>query len=522
MGEFSLVDEPWILVKKPDLSVSEVSIMDLFSNAHNINSLAGETKAQDFAVLRMLLAIMYTAYQRYGLDGNQLEAGSADTKAAWESMWKDKKIAIEPIKAYLNQWHDRFWLIDKDHPFLQSNFTNGKGSMLATGKLIGTIVESGNKKRFSATRHGEERILSYAEATRWLININCFDDIAAKKPTPKRTWVSRLGLVAAQGENLAETLLINYHPLLDAGKEEKIYEVPSWEYDNNNNDYNNLTKAPKDQAGLLSFVSRSVYLKRENGKVIGYYISGGNYFEEEDVFAEQMTLWRSYKEDKDVKYKPRTLGNDRALWRYFGDLFNDDEETKVPGIIERLEGLAKDGLISDKNVKIVSAGVIYDIKQAASLPVMDVVSDDIKLNPLILTDEETRKKTAEEIEKCNKAAYALSKCIKEILYCLGKRGQNASSQEEEIKDMFYFAVDRPVRKLISAKETDTDTAVKEFEKEVKDIVFNDLFDYIIPTGSMNIIIGDGTHSVAKAVNILKATINNIFAADDADNKTEGE
>lgn len=108
-----------------------------------------------------------------------------------------------------------------------------------------------------------------------------------------------LGLIAVRGNNLFETLMLNYNAECDS--EYDVYvSTPSWEKDNNKAEFNTLIPVPDNQAALLSLMSRYVYLCRENGKVNGYYLAGGDYFEEDEVFSEQMTLWKSDKKKEAV------------------------------------------------------------------------------------------------------------------------------------------------------------------------------------------------------------------------------
>ena len=61
--EFNLLEEPWIRIRRPDCSVDEVSLETLFAHAHEYEDLAGETPAQDLAMLRLLLAVLHCVFQ---------------------------------------------------------------------------------------------------------------------------------------------------------------------------------------------------------------------------------------------------------------------------------------------------------------------------------------------------------------------------------------------------------------------------------------------------------------------------
>lgn len=61
--EFNLLDEKWILARKSDCTVDELSLTDALLKAHEYVELAGELPTQDVAVLRLMLAVLHTVFQ---------------------------------------------------------------------------------------------------------------------------------------------------------------------------------------------------------------------------------------------------------------------------------------------------------------------------------------------------------------------------------------------------------------------------------------------------------------------------
>lgn len=201
--EFSLLEEPWICVRLPDCSVRQVSIREALLHAQDFAGLAGEIRTQDFAVFRMLLAIVYTVFTRYDTDGQEIHSEDItedDMLDLWEMVYTSGKFPAAPFDAYFARWRERFWLFDEAHPFYQCT-TVADRNMMSTGKMIGSLFESANKERLFSGRREEGRLLDFAEAARWLLHLNCFDDIAAKHPTPKRTYVGPFSLIALEGKN---------------------------------------------------------------------------------------------------------------------------------------------------------------------------------------------------------------------------------------------------------------------------------------------------------------------------------
>ncbi|MCM1508676.1 MAG: type I-E CRISPR-associated protein Cse1/CasA [Ruminococcus flavefaciens] len=535
--EFNLIDESWICVKTPELTIKEVSLKDIFLNAHMYTELAGETKSQDFAVLRLLLALMHTIFSRYDSDGNDVDI-SDDVdfpRYNWEKIWNDGYIPNKPIERYFEKWHDRFWLFDEKYPFYQSVSVKGKGNPYSTAKMIGSLFESGNKPRMFSDRHNDGRLLSYSEAARWLLHINCFDDIAAKKPTPKKTWTSQLSLIAVNGKNLFETLMLNYNAEYDI--EKRIYEsTPSWESDNNSNEFNTLIAIPNNQAELLSLQSRKLYLCRENGLVSGYYISGGDYFEENDIIDEQMTLWKGYKENKDsqCKYKPKLYDTSKKAWQEFGsiavldgDMYGEDKEYhRTPGIIKWINKLIGYNILdNDYMINVTTSAVIYDYKQATSLPVIDVVSDSLTFHSQLILKVgfAWRTRINDEIEKCSQASmkvYFLYKNLQKACGRTDKDSKTEQSGELNAKVQFYDMIDRPFRLWLAELKTDynMDEYCKKLESELRRITLQFGNELAVQTGDMAIF---GRYKIekenkkeitssAEALNIFSSQIRKIF------------
>lgn len=138
VASFNLIDENWILVIDNDGDTKEISLKELFSNASNYKDLAGEMKTQDFAVLRILLAILQTVFSRFDADGisyeyleldedyrqledveeEDLKDYKKDLKRTWKNLWKAGEFPYI-VNEYFEKCHDRFYLFDDKYPFMQ-------------------------------------------------------------------------------------------------------------------------------------------------------------------------------------------------------------------------------------------------------------------------------------------------------------------------------------------------------------------------------------------------------------------
>ena len=62
--EFNLLREPWVRVRTQDGTIRTVSLTDALLHAHAYVDLAGEMPTQDAAMLRLLLAVLFTVFSR--------------------------------------------------------------------------------------------------------------------------------------------------------------------------------------------------------------------------------------------------------------------------------------------------------------------------------------------------------------------------------------------------------------------------------------------------------------------------
>ena len=203
--EFNLLDEPWIRVRDDSCQVHEVSLTDALLHAHQYTSLSGELPTQDIVILRLMLAVLHTVFSRVDADGNAAELEDEEEAVErWTDLWELGQLPEEPIREYLEKWHERFWLFHPERPFGQVAGL-AYGTQYGASKLNGEISESGNKVRLFSSYFGEEKTaLSYAQAARWLLYLNAFDDTSAKPtkegkeksggklPSPGAGWLGKI------------------------------------------------------------------------------------------------------------------------------------------------------------------------------------------------------------------------------------------------------------------------------------------------------------------------------------------
>ena len=376
--EFNLLTEPWVRVRRPDNTVQEVSLTDALLHAQDYVDLAGEMPTQDAAVLRLLLAVLFTVFSRVDAKGKpQPLAQSDDALERWSELWQLGHFPAEPVRDYLEQWKDRFWLFHPTHPFWQ--VPQAKiGTEYGAAKLNGEMSESSNKLRLFPLYAGQSKEqLSYPQAARWLLCVNGYDDTSAKPkgkglPSVGAGWLGKIGFIQAQGDNLYETLMLNLTLLRDS-RECWGESKPCWELEEPKSAERTEICCPDNPAQLLTLQSRRLLLHRTGENVDGFCLLGGDFFPRENVFAEQMTIWRTMpiKKNEPVVFVPCRHDPAKQFWREFPAVFCQDSGHR-PGVVCWIEKLQEKRLkLLDPRRKVhfrISASVfeegkVYSVKR---------------------------------------------------------------------------------------------------------------------------------------------------------------
>ena len=301
---FSLLEEPWICVITSEGCTAKRSLTQALFQAHQIRDLAGESKTQDSAILRLLLAVVYAVFLRKDERGQPEEITNVqEALRRWGALWDLGAFPQAPIQEYLDCWRERFWLFHPERPFYQ--VPNLQGTKNPAKKLNGALVESSNKTQLFSLWSGERKNqLTYDEAARWLVFLQGYGDTAAKKPSPKLSWLGSIGLIEAKGETLFETLMLNL-VLWKDGTERWEDGIPSWEEDLPKEKLREIA-TPGNPSTLLTVQCRRALLQKEGQWVTSYVEAAGDYFPRENAFCEQMTLWEGIRErEQIIGYRPR-------------------------------------------------------------------------------------------------------------------------------------------------------------------------------------------------------------------------
>ncbi|MGI5200164.1 type I-E CRISPR-associated protein Cse1/CasA [Spirillospora sp. CA-108201] len=344
---FDLTREPWLLVLRDDGTEGEMSLLDLFAQADTVRRLVGDVPTQEFALLRLLLAVLHDAID-----------GPADLDA-WQQLWEEglPVDGADGIAAYLDRHRDRFDLLHLQAPFFQTaGLRTAKDEVFALDRLVADVP---NGSQFFTMRARGAQRLSFAEAARWVVHAHAYDtsgiktgavgDTRAKKGKVYPLgvgWAGNLGGVFVEGANLRETLLLNLVAFdTDNLRIDPIEDRPAWRREPAGpaeTDTLELSRRPAGVRDLYTWQSRRVRLAYDRDGVHGVVLAYGDPLSPRNLHQrEPMTSWRrspvqEKKLDLAQVYLPREHDSSRSAWRGLGALVAG----RAPGAEQRNEAAA--------------------------------------------------------------------------------------------------------------------------------------------------------------------------------------
>lgn len=428
MSEFNLLDEAWIsVVTDYKGSTKLVGMKEFFKDAHKYIALAGDTKTQDFAVMRFLLAVLHTVFSRYDADGNPYEMvelnermqqveevyeeDESDYKDAlmdtWKDLWNKGKFP-EIVDEYLEAWRDRFYLFDDKYPFYQvtkDDINPQKISKSAPSEVMGKninrlISESANKiaifsPKYSSDNNKEK--LSYEQTVRWLITYQSYTGLSDKvifgkdKYKASKGWLFDIGGVFLSSNNLFKTLLLNLKLVNYSNTEyNTTIEKPCWEFDTKETVSSYLSNNFVDNISqLYTAWSRAININKfTEGEPFSMQIVKLPEIKHENNFLEPMTIWRyNLSGENKEKFTPRKHQVNKAVWRSFGLITKTEGEKnnslRKPGIIDWLKRIENN--VNDKFIRINAISMEDDGNATSWVPTNEIY-DYLNIEESIIND----------------------------------------------------------------------------------------------------------------------------------------
>lgn len=441
MSRYNLLDEKWIaVIRKDDGRTEKVSLKEVFSHSDEYDDLAGEMKTQDFAVLRVLLAVIQTVFSRFDSDGEPYDFLEIDSQTfrqmepadredlddedpffdTWLNLWKAGKFP-EVVQDYLEAWRDHFYLFDDQFPFYQVTQDEMKyatkkrkekfnGQPFYGKNLNRTISESEHKQALFSPVSAESRKnnLYYDQLIRWLIMLQGYIGISDKQYMHKeklgkkkwsKGWIYDLGGFYLKGHNLFETLMLN--SILSTDFDEQLddevirTQVPAWERAPSENIALYFDEEVDNRATLFTNWSRAIWLDSnyQEGKPFQCYIARLPEVNHVDNFLEPMTCWGWNKSgDNKEHFTPKKQRVAEAAWRHFNVLLGvgqeEGERYRQPGVLSWYQKICESGSVDELNhlkVGICTVNMRDDGNATSWVPVDEIV-DEIQMETAVLID----------------------------------------------------------------------------------------------------------------------------------------
>ena len=480
---FDIREEPWIDVRLIDGSPATLSLRDAFARAEEIREITGELPTQSFAILRLMLAILYRT-----LGGDPLTLGE------WEA-WYTRGLPLDEIDAYLDDYDGRFDLFDPERPFFQvADLATTSGDHKDVTPLILDLPS--NSRLFTNRSGSGANDLSFAEAARWLVSAQAFEPSGIKSgaigdPRVKGgkgypiglAWSGLLGGVFAQGRTLRETLLLNLVAPDKYLQADTDADLPPWEEATPDTAAERVGLAVTGPVRLYTWQSRRIRLFADDGRVTGCLVANGDALTPQNQqHHEPMTAWR-FSEPQTKKagrttYMPREHLPERALWRGIGALLpgispkvpkRDVDASLAPGITQWLAFLRDDEMIPrDTRIRLRAVGVVYGSNNS----VVDEVLDDEMSLSLSLLAESNRplaRQAEHAVSLASDGVLALRRLAENLDRAAGGAGEGAGSRAVTLG---YAELDSPYRSWLASLDDNTDPidAIEEWKVTARGIL----------------------------------------------------
>lgn len=482
---FNLTTDPWIKVIRREGNQPEtVSLIELFEHAQDYRQLAGDMRTQDFAILRLLLAILTTVYSRYDVDGERYDWIAADPTTqdelnvdaedaedrlltTWDNLYQSGQFSTV-VTTYLKQQADKFDLFG-EHPFYQVTAADydalvAKSKRVALGKgtvalkqLNRRVSESNNTPALFAPKADETKNqLSLDELARWLITYQNYAGTTDKtkvettdKFSSSSGWLYKLNAVYVDStRSLFEMLMLN---LVLVSQEVPVApQHPVWEYDDmpayvaerENQDL------PNNLAALYTTWARILHVEWSDQGEPTIFSAGVPMFSAENAHIEPMTTW---KRDKKTEIdSPATRYNvTTAMWRNFGSyvgLSTVDDTKAAPGIVKWVDLLIDRDLIADNQPLALATVTFISGGAPANLPVAEY-HDDMQLMADVLFDERWQTRIEDVVQKTQTIGrdfYGFAASVATL------RGIESRPYAGQLSDQFYSQLNEPFKAWLAS------------------------------------------------------------------------
>ncbi|MYU53460.1 type I-E CRISPR-associated protein Cse1/CasA [Streptomyces sp. SID7805] len=477
---FDLISRPWLPAQRLDGTTVELSLLEVFARADELRRLVGDLPTQEFALFRLLLAILHDAVE-----------GPVEL-ADWEELWESAD-PFAAVPGYLDRHRERFDLLAAERPFFQvAGLHTAKNEVASLNRIVADVP---NGEPFFAMRRPSVDRLGLAEAARWLVHAHAFDPSGIKsgmtgddrakggKVYPQGVgWAGNLGGVLAEGRTLRDTLLLNLIATdEDILTTDRKQDLPAWRRDPPGpgpSPADPSIRRPTGPRDLYTWQSRRLLLHTEDDTVTGVVLGYGDPLAPHDRWmSEPMTGWRrspaqEKKQGRPLVYLPQQHDPARAAWRGLasllfaqqsdtGDTGRGTAQSLPPGVVKWLALLTTEGVLpEDSLIRTRLIGAVYGTQQS----VVDEVVDDGVTLPVVLLHEEHPVYGATAVAAVADAEQGVT-ALGHLAGNLARAtGSEPSPATAAARDLGFGALDGPYRQWLRAlgEHADPDAARAEW------------------------------------------------------------
>ncbi len=454
---FDLTSEPWLPVQWRDGTVSDLSLMGVLERADEAITLVGEVSTQVFALTRMLLAVLHRSI------------GGPATREDWETLYQEG-IPLTSVRAYLDRHRERFDLFHPETPYMQvAGLRTAKGESGGLERLVADVPA--NQQMFTTRSFRDLRLISAAEAARWVVHAHSFDASGIKSGAVGDNharngkgypigpgWSGQIGGVFVEGPTLRDTLLLNLMPLDTPGfvrtRAEFDSDLPPWERDLG---VAGEDRGPAGPVDVYTWQSRRLRLIGDRTGVRGVVLCNGDRATVRNQQRhEPHTSWRrseaqEKKLGKALVYMARTHDPSRTLWRGLPSLLPErtggaqgstGASTLAPAIVQWVADL--DDTLGSAVLRWRAIGMSYGSQQST---VAEIVDDTLLLPLAVLSqhDVERGELARQSVFAADQAVVALGHLAVDLAVAAG--GSPAGPKDRAV-EVGYAAIDEPFRRWL--------------------------------------------------------------------------
>lgn len=477
LPSFDLTARPWLPVQYLDGTQKELSLLEVFEQAPRLRRLVGDLPTQEFALVRLLLAILHDA-----IDGPE---DSDEWAELWTQDEEEQRLPLDWIAGYLEQHRDRFDLLHPVTPFFQvADLRTAKNDILPLDRIVADVPNGA--LFFTMRARGVDRI-GFAEAARWVVHAHAYDTSGIKsgavgdprvkggKGYPQGVgWAGNLGGILVDGANLYETLLLNLVAFDTDNLRTTPEDRPAWRHAPATaapTDAKELAGRPHGLRDLYTWQSRRIRLHYDADGVHGVLLAYGDPLPARNMHnREPMTAWRrSPAQEKKLGlaqvYLPRQHDPARSAWRGLGALVTGrvpraeqrGEAAAIvrPRILDWVARLVNEGLLpEDFFVRARLIGAFYGNQQAV---IDEVVDDQVAMAVALLHERDSGlgNTAVRAVEDAEEAVTILGDLATDLATAAGAESETPRATA---RDLGFGALDGPFRTWLSTLTPGVDAA----------------------------------------------------------------